>query len=335
MNLQKFETILAEHPKFRLKQAYLAIFKDLIEDWEEITVLPKDLRTKLAKEVPLDIKAKLIKTDDKKTTKALITFVDGRLIEAVLMRHKDNHNTVCVSSQVGCPMGCAFCATGDMGFMRNLECGEIVDEVLLFARQLKKENQRVTNVVFMGMGEPLFNYTEVMKAVHILNKDIGIAARHISISTCGIIDGIKKLMNEPMQLNLAISFHAPNNEIRSKLMPINKRDPIEVLLQVVREYLEKTGRKVMIEYLVIKNVNDSSDNARELASVLKKYLGHLFMVNLIPYNPTGKFQPPTRGEVERFREVLESNGVEVTQRFEFGREVSAACGQLAVTCVKS
>ena len=334
MDLQKLETILAAYPKFRLKQAYQAIFKDFVEDWEEVTVFPKELRTKLAKETPLEINAKFIKTENEKTVKALMTLDDSRLVETVLMRHKEERNTVCVSSQVGCPMGCAFCATGDMGFMRNLECGEIVDEVLLFARQLKKENQRVTNVVFMGMGEPLLNYTEVMKAIHILNKDIGIAARHISVSTCGIIDGIKKLMNEPTQLNLAISFHGPNNEIRSKLMPINKRDPIEILLPSVGEYLKKTGRKVMIEYLVIKNVNDSADNARELAGVLKKYLGHLFMVNLIPYNPTGKFQPPTRGDVEQFRKVLESSGVEVTQRYEFGREVSAACGQLATRNVK-
>ncbi len=329
MYLQNLKIILADFPKFRLKQVYQAIFKDLVEDWEEVTVFPKELRAKLAKETPLNINAKFIKTDDEKTVKALMTLSDGRLIETVLMRHRDNRNTVCVSSQVGCPMGCAFCATGDMGFMRNLECGEIVDEVLLFARQLKKEDQRITNVVFMGMGEPFLNYTEVMKAIHILNKDIGIAARHISVSTCGIIDGIKKLMDEPTQLNLAISFHGPNNEIRSKLMPINRRDPIEVLLPQVGEYLKKTGRKVMIEYLVIKNVNDSLDNARELASVLKKYLGHLFMVNLIPYNPTGRFQSPTRGDVEQFRKVLESSGVEVTQRYEFGREVSAACGQLA------
>lgn len=355
MDLKKLDKILKDYPRFRLKQAGEALFKNFVESWAEVTVFPKDLREKLDKEFPLNIQAKLNKSIDG-TVKALVTLHDGRFVETVLMRHKDGRNTVCLSSQAGCPMGCAFCATGDMGFFRNLSAGEIVMQILLFERILKgegtararservswaprseliKENQqRVSNVVFMGMGEPLYNYAEVMEAVNIMNKEIGIAARHISVSTCGIVKGIQKLMEEPLQINLAISLHAPNNKMRDEIMPVNKSDPVEVLLKTVGDYIEKTNRKVMIEYLLIGEVNNSSETARELAEVLKKALGHLFVVNVIPYNPTGRFTPPSHESVRKFKEVLEKNGVTVTQRYTFGQEVSGACGQLAVKGVK-
>ncbi len=333
MNLQKLEEILSAEPKFRLKQAYEALFKNFVESWSEVTVFSKDLREKLDREFPLAVNAQLNKAIDG-TVKALVTFPDGKFVESVLMRHKDGRNSVCVSCQAGCPMACAFCATGDMGFFRNLVAGEIVEQVLLFERILKKEGQRVTNVIFMGMGEPLYNYAEVMGAVTIMNKDIAIAARHISISTCGIVKGIQKLMDEPMQINLAISLHAPNNKMRDEIMPVNKSDPVELLLKTVSDYIQKTNRKVMIEYLLIGEVNDAVETAKELANVLKKQLGHLFVVNVIPYNPTGRFTPPSHESVRKFKEELERNGVTVTQRYTFGQEVSGACGQLAVKGVK-
>jgi 23S rRNA (adenine2503-C2)-methyltransferase len=329
MDLQKLEEILSAEPKFRLKQAYEAMFKNFVQSWQEVTVFSKPLRDRLEKEFPLAVNAKLNESSDG-TIKALVTLHDGRCVESVLMRHNDNRNTVCVSCQAGCPMGCAFCATGDMGFFRNLSAGEIVMQVVLFERILKKEERRVTNIVFMGMGEPLYNYAEVMKAVGILNKDVGIAARHISVSTCGIIKGIQKLMDEPLQINLAVSLHAPTNEMRDKIMPVNKSDPVDVLLKTVGDYIKKTNRKVMIEYLLIGDLNNSPETAKELAEVLKRELGHLFVVNVIPYNPTGRFTPPSRASVDKFKDVLEKNGVTVTQRFTFGQEVEGACGQLAI-----
>lgn len=346
MDLQKLETILASEQKFRLKQAYEAVFKNFVQSWNDVTVFSKPLRDRLEKEFPLAVNAKLSESSDG-TIKALVTLHDGRCVESVLMRHDDGRNTVCVSSQAGCPMGCAFCATGDMGFFRNLSAGEIVMQVLLFERILKNENRdleqsefvkegqsRVSNVVFMGMGEPLYNYAEVMKAVNILNKDVGIAARHISVSTCGIIKGILKLTDEPLQINLAVSLHAPTNEMRDKIMPVNKSDPVELLLKTVGDYIKKTNRKVMIEYLLIGDLNNSPETAKELADVLKRELGHLFVVNVIPYNPTGRFTPPSRASVDKFKDVLEKNGVTVTQRFTFGQEVEGACGQLAIKGLK-
>ncbi len=333
MDLQKLESILSAEPKFRLKQAYEALFKNFIQSWQDVTVFSKPLRDRLEKEFPLSVNAKISKSIDG-TMKGLVTLHDGRLIETVLMRHKDNRNTVCVSSQAGCPMGCAFCATGDMGFFRNLSAGEIVEQVLLFERILKPEEERVTNIVFMGMGEPLYNYAEVMKAVNILNKDVGIAARHISVSTCGIIKGILKLTDEPLQINLAISLHAPTNEMRDKIMPVNKSDPVELLLKTVGDYIKKTNRKVMIEYLLIGELNNSPETAKELADVLKRELGHLFVVNVIPYNPTGRFTPPSKESVNKFKDILEKNGVTVTQRYTFGQEVEGACGQLAIKGAK-
>ncbi|MEK7672931.1 MAG: 23S rRNA (adenine(2503)-C(2))-methyltransferase RlmN [Patescibacteria group bacterium] len=333
MDLKKLDTILTDFPKFRLKQAYQALFEQFIENWEEVTVFPKDLRARLVEEISLEVPAKISKSIDG-TIKALVSLHDGKLVETVLMRHADGRNSVCVSSQAGCPMGCTFCATGDMGFFRNLTAGEIVMQVLLFSRILKKEEQRVSNVIFMGMGEPLYNYDEVLKTVEILNKECGIAARHISLSTCGIVDGIKKLTKEPYQVNLAISLHAPNDEMRNKIMPVNKNYNVDTLLKTVADYLKETNRKVMIEYLLIGEINDSVETAQELASVLKKYLGSLFIVNVIPYNPTGRFTPPSRATVEKFKEVLESRGVVVTQRFTFGQEIDGACGQLAIKGVK-
>jgi len=315
-----------------MKQAYRALFVDGISDWSQAEFFPKDLREKLSENFSLKIDGKVFFSSDKNTLKALVTYEDGESIETVLMRHEDNRNTVCVSSQVGCPMGCAFCATGTMGFKRNLSSDEIVMQVLFFQRYLKKFGAKVSNIVFMGMGEPMRNYDEVLSAVRIFNdKDkFNIAIRRISISTCGVVEGINKLAEEGLQVNLAISLHAPNDALRDKLMPINKLYPLDKVLKAVNDYMIKTGRKVMFEYLMIQNVNDSKEYANELINVLKKNLSGVFMVNLIPYNETGMFQASDSKAINSFKKILEDSGIEATQRFRFGRDVDAACGQLKI-----
>jgi 23S rRNA (adenine2503-C2)-methyltransferase len=322
-----FEEILKNEPKFRLKQVKQAVFCDLIENWSEARALPKSLQEKLQKEVSLDIKAEVFASDNEEVVKTLIILEDGLKVEAVLMRHKDR-NTVCVSSQVGCPLNCSFCATGKLGFKRNLSSNEIAGQVLFFNRYLKSENQRVSNVVFMGMGEPFLNYENVMGAIRILNdKDgLNIGVRKISISTAGIVEGIEKLAQENIDVNLAISLHAPNDELRKKIMPIAQKYSITEILKVVNEYIELTNRKVMFEYIMIKDVNDSEAHAEELA----RLMGHkLYMVNLISYNATGIFRPSSPEHIKEFKKVLEDYGIEVTQRFKLGRGVRGACGQLA------
>ena len=260
--------------------------------------------------------------------KAGILLADGLAIETVLMKHTDKRNTICVSSQVGCPLGCEFCETGKMGLKRNLTASEIVEQVLFFARYLKNKNEKVTNIVFMGMGEPFLNWENVKKAIEILNDDncLGIGARKISISTAGIIEGIEELAEEFPQINLAISLHAPDDELRGKLMPVNKKYPLAKILQAVDEYIKKTNRKVMFEYVMIDGVNDSEEQAKNLSKLLKR---PLYMVNLIAYNPTGKFQPSLPGKIKKFKAILEKAGIFTTQRYRFGTDIEAACGQLA------
>ena len=330
MNFNFFEKKLQGEPKFRLKQMKKAIFVDLIEDWSDNTTLPKELKKQLLSEVPLVIDGKIMSSAASDSKKALITFIDGRCAETVLLQHEDGRRTVCVSSQMGCPLGCLFCATGKEGFIRNLEAFEIVQQVLFFARLLKKTagHKRITNVVFMGMGEPFLNYENVISAVKILNDkecfDIG--ARHISVSTCGIIGGIKKLVKENLQINLAISLHAPNDELRSKLMPINKKYPLDALMQEVQQYVQNKDRRVMFEYVLIDGVNDLPKHATELASLVRH---KLFMVNLIRYNPTGNFRPSKSETIRKFKNILLNKGIHVTQRHSFGQDIGAACGQLA------
>lgn len=329
MNLQKLEKTLSDQPKYRRAQAQQAIFKLLISNWEEFTAFPKDLRDELNHECPLEIQAE-IHTEDK-TKKAAITLDDGNVIEAVLIKNVDGRHTVCVSSQVGCPLGCTFCATGKSGFKRNLTALEIVAQVLLFARELKKQDDRVDNVVFMGMGEPLLNWFEVKKSIEMINdKDgINIAARSISVSTCGLPDGIRELMKFPLQINLALSLHAPNDELRRELMPIANSYGLKELLAVLNLYMKEKGRKVMFEYVMIDNVNDSMNYAEELIKMFKSLPRNLIMVNLIPYNPTGGFKASPAPVIKKFRDTLIRGGIEATIRESFGSRIGGACGQLA------
>lgn len=327
MDLIQFQKLFEEEPKYRLVQAKKSLFCDLIQGWQEATALPLILREELDKKCPIEVSAKTFVSKDRDAIKALITLKDGLKIETVLMRHKDKRNTICVSSQVGCSLTCSFCATGKLGFKRNLETWEIVEQVLFFARYLKKNKEKVTNIVFMGMGEPFFNYQNVIEAIKILNDKEGfnLGARHFSISTVGIVEGIEKLAKEKLQINLAISFHASNDELRSKLMPINKTYPLQKILNAVDDYIEKTRRRVMFEYVMIKDLNDSEKEAKALAGLMKK---PLYFVNLISYNPTGIFKPSSSLKIKKFKEILEKKGVAVTQRYRFGQDIKGACGQL-------
>lgn len=332
MELEKLKAVLEGEPAFRLTQARQFVYKHLILGWDEALSLPKEIREYLKAQCSLEIDATFFESQDGKTKKALLTMNDRSKVETVLMSHGENHHTVCVSCQVGCSMGCDFCATGKMGLKRNLSVDEIIEQVLVFARILKKKGQRVSNVVFMGMGEPFLNYDNVMGAIAVLNDEDGlnIAARKISVSTCGIITGIERFTDEPLQLNLALSLHAPNNEIRSGFMPVNTRFNIEKTLGAIKKYLQKTGRKVMIEYILLKGINDSPAQAKELAAILKKHLKNLFMVNLIVYNvTTGKYQSPSTRDKMSFKETLEAQGITVTQRYRLGHDIEGACGQLA------
>ena len=329
MDISKLEKVLETESKFRIKQAREAIYRNFISDWSEATFFSKDLRDKLNKECPLEIKADVLVSKKEDSVKARITLIDGLMIESVLMRHSDGRNTVCVSSQVGCPLGCLFCATGKMGFKRNLTSEEIIEQVVFFDRYLKKENQTVTNVTFMGMGEPLLNYENVWEAVKMFNdyKYFNIGVRSISISTAGIIEGIKRISQENLHVNLAISLHAPNDNLRKSLMPIDKKYPLLEVLKTVAEYIEITKRKVMFEYVLIKDVNDSDENAKELAKIIGN--NKLYFVNLILYNDTGIYKASTTERVERFREILEKLKIRYTQRYRFGDDIQAACGQFA------
>ena len=331
MNLKLLEKILEKEPAYRKKQIQQAVFKQFISNWDEMSNVPKSLKEKLKKNCPLEIVGKIFPSADGKTFKALLTFNDGDKIEAVLMQNKDRRNSLCVSSQVGCAGGYTFCATGEMGFKRDLTSEEMVDQFLFFARYLKKNfstQEKITNVIFMGMGEPFLNYNQVMEAVCILNGEefIKLGARNISISTVGVIDGIKKFTKEKKQINLAISLHAPNDELRSKLIPTNRKYPLMEILKTVDEYIAKKGRKVMFEYLLIEGVNDTARHAKELSRIMKK---PLYMLNLIKYNSTGSFKSSSANRMSNFKKILEKEGINVTVRRSFGSDINAACGQLA------
>lgn len=327
MDLSLLDTTLSDQPKFRLQQAKEAVFKNFIESWDEAKNIPKDVREILKKSCPLDIDAKLFFSKDDSTVKALITLKDRLKIETVLMRH-EKYNSICVSCQVGCPMGCTFCATGKMGFTRNLTTNEILEQIILFGRLLKKENTKIDNITYMGMGEPFMNYENVLESIRTLNdkKLLNFGSRRISISTCGVIEGIGRLATENLEVNLAISLHAPNDKLRTEIMPSNRRYPLQKILQAVDNYISKTNRKVMFEYVLLKGVNDTASHALELSKLMKK---KLYMVNLILYNPTGVYTATDFTEVKNFKQILEDKGVNVTQRYRFGQDIDAACGQLA------
>jgi 23S rRNA (adenine2503-C2)-methyltransferase len=327
----------AGEPAYRARQVREWAFRRYARSYDEMTNVPASLRRRLEAELPFPeaTQVREVTSDDGLTRKRLLRLGDGTLIETVLMLYDPRSDsrgraTVCVSSQAGCAMGCVFCATGQGGFERNLTCGEILAQVLGFAReQADAGAQPLTNVVFMGMGEPLANYREVWRAVEALNAPdgMGMAARHITISTVGLVPGIRKLADERLQVGLAVSLHAPDEPLRERLIPTAHRYPLPEIIEACREYIAKTGRRVTFEYCLMDGVNDAPEQARALASLLQGVLGH---VNLIPVNPTadGSIRRPSRARTLAFQRELAARGVPCTVRVEKGTEISAACGQL-------
>lgn len=322
-------------PAYRARQIRQAIYKRLATSWDELQELPAGLRSSLAERCSLlSAETALEQTSaDSSTTKTLLRLSDGELIETVLMRYDESErgrrrNTVCVSTQAGCAMGCSFCATGQQGFRRNLSRGEIVEQVLQFARRLKSSGDRVTNVVFMGMGEPLANYAATLGAVETLNAPdgFGLGARHMTISTVGLVHGIRRLAQEPLQVGLALSLHSPNDELRRRLIP-TARQPIAEILAACNDYAAQTGRRYSIEYALIEGVNDTPQLARELGRLLDGMPCH---VNLIPVNPTSNPSTlrPARRRVLMFQQELIELGINCTVRVEKGVDIMAGCGQL-------
>ena len=350
-------------PSYRADQVRQWLYKQLVTDPAEMTSLPLALREQLADEASGAVLTPVVEThsSDGQTTKTLFRLHDGQLIETVLMRYH-RRNTVCISSQAGCAMGCTFCATAMMGLQRNLTPGEIVAQVLYFQRWLRmageegktgkggKERETgntaghtdsdqrslstdhppsITNVVVMGMGEPLANYANLWKALHnLVDADgFGLGARHITVSTVGLVPAIDRFAEEPLQINLAVSLHAPNDALRAQLAPINDRYPIAQVLDACRRYVARTNRRVTFEYAMMRGINDSLALAEELAALLHGLLCH---VNLIPLNPVegSPFQPSTREDVDVFVETLRAAGISTTLRVRRGIDIDAGCGQL-------
>jgi 23S rRNA (adenine2503-C2)-methyltransferase len=318
-------------PAYRVKQIWQGLYQSYWQLPEEFTNIPKSLREKMAGHLGFDALKANIKLDssDKQTRKTLFQLHDGHHIEAVLMRY-DRRNTLCISTQVGCAMGCVFCATGQMGFTRHLSSGEIVAQVMYYARLLADEGERVTNVVVMGMGEPFHNYDNTMAAIDRLNDANGynFGARRFTISTVGLVPMIRRFAEEHRQVNLAISLHAAEDDLRLSMMPVTKRYNTEELLEACRDYVKATGRRITFEWALINNVNDTPEEARRLAARLKGMLCH---VNAIPLNPTKGFegQATTRQRAEEFRSTLEQAGIPCTIRIRRGIDIQAGCGQLA------
>ena len=376
MNAKKLVEILKKHnqPAFRLKQIQKAVFKDGISVWAEITTLSKELREKLKSENILSFTVeKVLTAKDGQSVKALLKLQDGKLIETVLLSPLPGAWSVCISCQVGCPMGCRFCATGGMGLQRNLTAEEISDQVLFWKQYImknfkfqisnfksnpndKKQNKNqkienckliasprlvrlwrknydVTSIVYMGMGEPFMNWSEVGESLKNLTDPelFGFGSRSISVSTAGIPEGIERMAQEFPQVNLALSLHFATDKKRDEFMPVNKKDNLENLKIALQKYFQKTRRKVFIEYVLLENINDAKKDADELANYLKS-IGNpqLLHVNLIRYNTTsGNFQPSSKNKTQEFKNRLLQRGVGATVRKSLGEEIQGACGQLA------
>lgn len=332
--LGELEAVLAEmgEPKFRAKQIFKWLY-NRAETIDDMTNLSKSLREKLKCEYSVNIpkiEQKFI-SDIDETRRYLLQLDDGNYIEAVLMKYKHGY-TICISTQVGCAMGCKFCASTRNGKVRNLTSGEIIGQVLTVQRDL---GGRISNIVLMGMGEPLDNYDNVMRFLENINdpSGINIGHRHISLSTCGLADRIYELADKELQITLSISLHAPNDEKRSAIMPVNKKYNIAALMKACRYYTEKTNRRISFEYTLISGVNDTETEAKELLGLISGMLCH---VNLIPVNEVKEtgFKQGSRKATESFREILEKGGISATVRREMGADISAACGQLRAAVIK-
>ena len=331
--MEKLKKLMVEEGQkpFRAVQLYTWIYEKKATSFDEMSDISLKFREVLKEKYCLDlpkIYTKQVSSDG--TIKLLLELNDGKKVECVLMRY--NYGcAVCVSSQVGCNMACSFCSSGILGKQRNLAPEEMVGQILTINKLLEEEGkgQHVTHIVVMGTGEPFDNYDNVMDFVRIVNnqKGLAIGARHITVSTCGLVEGIKKYAREGLQTNLAISLHAPNNELRNQLMKVNKAYPLEVLMEAVKEYEAIANRRVTYEYLLIQDVNDNKENAEELIKLIKGTMGY---VNLIPYNETNKndYKRPSGNRIHAFLDWLIKGGVNATIRKEFGSDIDAACGQL-------
>jgi 23S rRNA (adenine2503-C2)-methyltransferase len=332
LSLDDLTTRLAEwgQPAFRARQLWEWLYRRYASGFDEMTNLPRTVRDQLPAVMRLEIGevASTQRSSDGQTRKVLFRMVDGQFIETVLMGY-EKRRTLCISTQAGCAMGCVFCATGQMGFMRHLSTGEIVGQVIYFARELAAKGEHVTNIVMMGMGEPLHNYDHTLAAVDRLTDPQGfnLGARKITISTVGLIPAIRRYADERRQTPLAVSLHAATDEERSRLLPVNRRWPLADLMEACRYYIDQTGRRMTFEWALIAGENDTEEQAHRLGNLLRGMLCH---VNLIPLNPTAGYggKPSSPEQVERFRRVLETYGVTSTVRVRRGIDIQAGCGQL-------
>ncbi len=317
-------------PSYRADQLWEWLYVHLADAFDQMTNLPQALRERLAAETAIGAPEVVdtVRSPDGRTRKDLLGLRDGEMVEAVLMRY-ESRNTACISTQVGCAMGCPFCATGQMGFRRDLTAGEIVAQALHFARILEAEGERLTNVVLMGMGEPLANYEASLSAIRRLIDPEGfrLGQRHITLSTVGLVPGIRRLAAEGLQITLAVSLHAATDHLRDQLVPVNRRYGLDALFEACAYYIERTGRRVSFEWALIEDVNDSPGQAQALADRLRGLLAH---VNLIPLNPSETYagERAPRQRTEAFIRVLERRHVSHTVRVRRGTEIQAGCGQL-------
>jgi 23S rRNA (adenine2503-C2)-methyltransferase len=318
---------------FRVGQIWQGLYQQFWQNPEQFTSLSKSTRQKLTEHIRFSAlePVRELSSKDGNTIKTLFRLPDGPAIEVVLMRY-EQRRTLCISTQVGCAMNCSFCATGQMGFTRHLTSGEIVEQVIYYARMLAKTDEKVSNVVIMGMGEPFHNYEATMQAIDILNDHEGFnfGERRFTISTVGLVPMIYKFANEKRQINLAISLHTTDNSLRSSMIPINTKHPVEELIAACRQYVAQTNRRITFEWALIQGVNDSAQNAKDLADMLHGLLCH---VNIIPLNPTNDFegQASSKNQALRFQAELESHNIPCTIRLRRGIEIAAGCGQLAST----
>ena len=333
LTIPKLENLMLEEgqKKYRAIQLYTWIYEKKATSFDEMSDISVKFREVLKEKYCLDLpEIDKIQRSSDGTIKLLVKFKDGHKVETVLMRYKYG-NAACVSSQVGCNMGCSFCASGLLGKQRNLLPEEMVGQIMVLNNVLKEEGkgQRVTHIVVMGTGEPFDNYDNVMDFIRIVNaqKGLAIGARHITVSTCGLLDGIRKYAREGLQTNLAISLHAPNDEIRLKLMKVAKIYPIKDIIEAVKEYESISKRRVTYEYLLLDGINDNKENAEELIELIKGTMGY---VNLIPYNETSlcSYKRSSGNRIHAFLDYLTKGGVNATIRKEFGSDIDAACGQL-------
>ncbi|MCK9272830.1 23S rRNA (adenine(2503)-C(2))-methyltransferase RlmN [Candidatus Gracilibacteria bacterium] len=334
----QLKTLLTEagEKSFRYAQIENAIYKNFITNYDDISTISNKSKELLRENcffTSLLVESQ-VTSDSGQTTKILFKTTDGLFIEAVIMRHLSGRNTLCVSSQAGCPMGCSFCATGKLGLQRNLEFYEIVDQIMEAVLILHREGKNLRNIVYMGMGEPFLNYPNVKKSIEIACKQtkFDFSSRRVTISTCGIISGIKQFGHDFPQTSLAISLHAPNDELRSKIMPVNITYPLSFLMKALDDYTALTNKRIFYEYIMIGGINDSLENARELAKLLEGKLAH---VNFIPYNPgegvnSSGYSAASKKRIQEFQQILEKVGIPSTIRHTMGDDIDAACGQLAL-----